>query len=330
MARRKTSGKRGKNKGVIRRLWGYSKLLLLVAALAAVGGGIWYTQQDEATQRHAQEQVIDALDWLAERDETNRDTDKFLDWVISQIPASQGAVIQVGNIEGADQYTFAGIPVSSRPVKILKNEGYIVGYDETMRNPAWVAYRLIGRQGASTVERPSGFEPDSRTRARVDHNDYTKSGYDRGHMAPNYAIGMSYGEKAQLETFLMSNIVPQLPDLNRGAWKELEQLVANDYLRSYREIWVITGPIYEEPTTRLNSGVTIPSAFFKVLVDVVEPGSVRVLSFVMPQTLAQDAKVSSYLVSVDEIEAATGLDLLSLLDDAVENQLEAVKAIRMW
>ncbi len=55
---------------------------------------------------------------------------------------------------------------------------------------------------------------DTLTIAKVTHNDYTHSGYDRGHMAPNYAIATRYGQEAQKETFLMSNIVPQLGNLN--------------------------------------------------------------------------------------------------------------------
>ncbi len=329
MARRKTSGKRGKNKGVIRKLWGYSKLLVLLIVLGAIGGGIWYTQQDEDTQRQAQEKTIESLDWLIERDATDRATDDFLNWIISQIPASRGVVVSVGNIEGADRYTFAGVPVGTRPLKILENEGYLVGYDEERQNPAWVAYKLKYQRGGQTAERPDGFEVDLRTRAKVEHHDYTNSGFDRGHMAPNYSIGMVFGETAQIETFLMSNIVPQTPDLNRGPWKEVEQLIANDYLREYKELWVITGPIYEEPIGKLDSGVTVPIAFFKIVVDEID-GMGRLIAWVMPQTAGGNASLNSYLVSVDDIEAVTGLDFLTLLNDASEGHLEAVKPVRMW
>jgi len=294
-----------------------------------VGYGVWYSQQNEATQSHSQEQVLVALDWLIERDETKKETDEVLRWIAQQIPASQGIVVSVGNIEGADRYTFAGVPVGDRPLKVLKNKGYIVGYDEALMNPAWVAYRLEYDSSGSTVDRPHGFETDSRTRARVDHHDYTNTGYDRGHMAPNYAIGGAYGAKGQIETFLMSNIVPQMPDLNRGPWKELEQRIANEYLDESRELWVITGPIYDESNLQLRSGVAVPSSFFKIVVDVVDDEKVRVLAFVMPQDVA-DASLRGYLTSVDAVEAETGLDFFSVLDDAVEDQLEGGRAGRVW
>lgn len=59
-------------------------------------------------------------------------------------------------------------------------------------------------------------------------------------------------------------------------------------------------------------------------------GAARLLAWKMPQTAGDGARLSSYVVSVDEIEAATGLDLLSLLDDVAEEALESVKASRMW
>ncbi len=296
--------------------------------LTVIGAGIWYSQQDEATQRHSQKQFLDALDWLVDLEQTNKNTDEFLNWIVGQMPASKGVSLSVDTIQGAGRYTFSGIPVSSRPLKILQNEGYLVGYDEVMRNPAWVAYRLESHAGAKTAERPNGFVADTRTEARVKHDDYTHSGYDRGHLAPNYGIGMTYGEAAQMETFLMSNIVPQSPDLNRGPWKELEQLIANEYLKHNRELWVITGPIYEEPYTRLKSGVVVPTAFFKILADEVD-GGMRSLALIMRQSLSHEG-LSNYLVSVDEIESITGLDFFSPMDDAVEAVLESARASRMW
>lgn len=106
MARKK------KSRGPLRKLWGLSKLLLLLLVLAAVGLGIWYSQQSETTQREAQERTIHALDWLVEQDETNRQTDEFLTWLIERIPSSSGTVIEVASLPGADRYTFAGIPLS--------------------------------------------------------------------------------------------------------------------------------------------------------------------------------------------------------------------------
>jgi endonuclease G, mitochondrial len=92
---------------------------------------------------------------------------------------------------------------------------------------------------------------------------------------------------------------------------------------------VVTGPIYGQPVAELPAGVRIPTAFFKIVVDDMD-GLARSLAWVMPQTAGSAARLSSYLVSVDEVEAATGLDFFSLMGDVAEGQLEAVKAGRMW
>lgn len=315
---------------MIGRLWRNSKRLMLLSLIAAVIYGIWYSRQDEATQRRSQEQVIVALDRLIELKQTNRDIDTVLHWVIRQLPASLGTVITVGDVAGADRYTFAGVPIGTTPVKLLRNEGYLVGYDESLKNPAWVAYHLVRGEGGTTSERPETFDADRRTRARVRHSDYSNTGFDRGHMAPNYAIDLVFGQRAQQETFLMSNIVPQRPDLNQGPWKVIEQMVANRYLKEYQEVWVITGPIYREPVARLPSGVAVPSAFFKVIIDTVEPTGVRALALVLEQDLKDSGKLSQHLVTIDTVEAATGLDFLSLLDDMAEASLEADLPKRLW
>ncbi|WPJ96539.1 DNA/RNA non-specific endonuclease [Coraliomargarita algicola] len=330
MTRGGTIKRRVRQLGLLGRLWRKCKLMLLLFVVATVIFGFWYSKQDEGVQRRSQEIAIAGLDFLIELKQTNGDVDEILNWVISQMPASLGNVVSVGDIEGADCYTFAGVPVSDRPVKILKNEGYLVGYNESLRNPDWVAYRLQRNENVNTSERPESFDVDRRTRARVDHYAYSNSGYDRGHMAPNYAIDMVFGERAQKETFLMSNIVPQRPELNQGPWKELEQMVAKRYLRDYGEVWVLTGPIYDASSRQLSSGVVIPAAFFKIIVDVVEPDGLRALAVIMEQGMDPEGKLAASLVTIDAVEAATGMDFLSALDDSVEAVIEADLAKRLW
>ena len=101
-------------------------------------------------------------------------------------------------------------------------------------------------------KRPEGFFTDPRTAARVESADYSESGYDRGHMAPNYAIGTRYGAAAQEETFKMSNVCPQRHRLNAGLWKDLETKIADNYTGRYGQVWVIDGPVFG-PEDRLRA-----------------------------------------------------------------------------
>ena len=228
-------------------------------------------------------------------------------------------------------YAYAGLPRSAQPVKVLRNIGYIVGYSEARENPLWIAYRVFRVGNAVSDKRPDNFSVDGRTSARVRPDAYTRSGYDRGHMAPNYAINTRYGPRAQLQTFLMSNICPQKPNLNRYAWKELEMLVAKRYANELEEVWVICGPIFDQDIEKLASGVEVPDAFYKIIVDE-RSRKVRVLAFIMPQGVARNGEhhLEKFLTSVDEIERETGLDFLEKLPDDVEDKVEAEKAGRLW
>jgi endonuclease G, mitochondrial len=229
-------------------------------------------------------------------------------------------------------YVYAGnpclMPSFQGQINIMTNIGYVVGYCEQRKAPVWVGYRLFKVSNLQAPKRPEQFTVDARTSARVASTDYTGSGYDRGHMAPNYAIAICYGQAAQLETFLMSNIIPQNPRLNRGIWKNLEQLEIRNYAQNLEEIWILTGGIFEG-TNRLASGVAIPSSCYKILVDE-EKGKPRVLAFIMGQNVNGAEDFGNYLTSVDMIEQRAGLDFLADLPDDVENRLEAEVAGRVW
>jgi len=243
------------------------------------------------------------------------------------------AIVVFGQEDG-DVYwtsTYAGMPRSYKlgdELVVLLNDGFIVGYSNARMDPLWVCYRLFRVVNPSAGERPRKFKVDMRTLAQVSHDDYTNSGYDRGHMAPNYAIATRYGREAQLQTFLMSNVCPQTPGLNRGLWKHLEK-EAREYANDLDEIWVITGPIFDADIERLPSNVEIPDKFYKILVDEFG-GSLRMLAFIMPQDVPSSSTLDDFLVSVDKIEKLTGLDFLWPLDDELEAKLEAYTETVLW
>lgn len=234
---------------------------------------------------------------------------------------------------GGESQVYGGAPDTSAlsfKVRLLQNEGYSVGYADALKNPVWVGYRLFDHADLKEPgERPEGFDTDDRTFSKVRSRDYTGSGYDRGHLAPNYAIARCYGKGAQEETFLMSNIIPQKHELNAGPWKQLEMKAAVNYPARYQEIWVITGPIFDERPKQTQGGVPIPVACYKIMIDETG-GKLRTQAFIMPQDVVKGATPKGYLASIDEIEKRTGIDFLADLDDSVESQLEAKAAASVW
>jgi len=184
-------------------------------------------------------------------------------------------------------------------IQILKRECYTTGYDNQRKNPAWVSYKLKDVKHKKPQKRPSHFKTDSETKARVNQRSYKGSGYDKGHLAPNFAIATHCDRAAQLETFLMSNIVPQKPALNRGVWRKLEL----DTAKRSDEVWVITGPIYSEPIKYLGRDkIQIPHSFFKIII-----GKQSTQAFIIPQTVARKTNYKDFSVTIDEIERRTKL-----------------------
>ncbi len=229
-------------------------------------------------------------------------------------------------------YFYMGMPDDSAigdDIKHLTNRGYAAGYSETKKNPLWVAYRLFKTEGES-YPRLQRFLVDKRTSSRINHDHYTGSGYDRGHMAPSAGIGRRYGQDAQNETYLMSNITPQLPTLNQETWEAFEKLVSETYAQNFGEVWVVTGSIFDpDYITEICKGVEIPEAFYKIVVRE-RDGKPLMLAVVMEQDVTDERVLNTLVKNVDWVEEATGLDFFWQLPDDIEEQVESAEADSGW
>ena len=212
---------------------------------------------------------------------------------------------------------------------MLKNPGFVIGYNEARKNPGWVYYKLFFVPKPENLVPPGDFQRDERTFAGVVSDDFLKSGYDRGHMAPNDAISDCYGEEAQRATFLLSNVVPQKPGLNRGIWKHLESLITKHYTRRAPEVWVVTGPIFSANPETLKGGVQVPDRCYKIIVEQVH-GKYRALAFEVPQSATLHDDVAKYLASIRHVEAATQLNFFPSLDQVIQDALETPVATSVW
>ena len=233
-----------------------------------------------------------------------------------------------------EKAVFEGVPTGTtfknKLVRIFRNDDFIIGYSEFKKNPLWVGYKLSKvPPNSKRHERPSSFYVDDRTFSKVKHSDYTHSGYDRGHLAPNYAISTLYGKSSQLDTFLMSNITPQKPNLNRKLWQRLESAEVKYFTKLSDEIYVFTGPIFDDDIEKLKSGVEIPDKFFKVYA-MKNGNSIKLLAFIMPQNVRGNESLSKYVVSIDEVEKLTGFDFFHKLEDKLQDKLESEIDTNSW
>lgn len=207
--------------------------------------------------------------------------------------------------------------------RVFRNHGFMLGYSDLRGNPLWVIYALTPPAvDAPHLKRPSHFRVDWRSFNRIAHEDYGGSGFDRGHLAPSHGIGLVYGEQGQADSFLMTNVTPQKPDLNQKLWERLEEVELDHFAKQFGKIWVVTGPIFDPPLERLRSAwrVEVPDACYKIII---APDSRQALAFIMPQTVRGNEPLDHYVTSIDAVEKRTGLDFFHQLDDAAENKLEA-------
>lgn len=209
---------------------------------------------------------------------------------------------------------------AERQEQVIEHIGYTVSYNPEWRVPNWVAYELTDFESGGEEKRSNHFLPDPLVEGDpVVTGDYKNSGYDRGHMAP--AADMKWSEQAMRESFYMTNMCPQLHNLNAGDWKSLEDM-GREWARKYGSVYIACGPIVEEGFSTIGTvrKIAIPSAFFKVFLRSDGEGWTSI-GFVMPNE-AGSKPLMTYMLPVNEIEARTGIDFFYLLPDDVEEQVE--------
>lgn len=204
---------------------------------------------------------------------------------------------------------------------VLKRIGYTVSYNNTYKTPNWVAWELTREETQGKEDRKDKFVPDpDLPEPRVEHADYTRSGYDRGHMAP--AADMKWSEEAMAQSFYMSNICPQNQKLNRDDWGDLEE-TCREWAKKYGRVYIVCGPIYDKKNPKRigKHQVAVPDRFFKVVL-IENRKNPMAMGFLFDNAAHHQA-LEKYMVTVDSVEAVTKLDFFSKLSDRVENRIEA-------
>lgn len=300
---------------------------VLSAVLVCVGLFALHHFADQEGKQKIEALALDGIDFLRESKAIPPEFIDVLDLCYDNIPLSAGNVVYVKFIENTSPFP-GGFPKSESNYSVYKRIGYTVAYDEEKRNPAWVCYQLFVPKTDDAGNRPTNFFVDLATRARVEPQDYKNSGYDRGHMAPNYGISVCYGPKAQSETFLMSNIVPQRQELNRQMWKDLEMREIKRYTKRFETVWVITGPIYSQLAAPRFNKIAVPESFFKIIIDEYN-GGYRAVALVISQKPGTES-LRHFLTSIDYIEERTGLDFFPNWTPVNQEKLEAKAESRVW
>lgn len=213
-------------------------------------------------------------------------------------------------------------------LEIVKHAGFTLCYSERYEVPAWVAYVLERDKVDGPYDRSDNFREDAAvSTGSSTPEDYYKSGYDRGHMAP--AADFRWSEEAMEDTFLLSNICPQDGAFNRGIWADLEAMVR---VNAYEEgvLYVVTGPILSdgEYETIGENEVAVPKRFYKVML-AFDGENAKAIGFVLGNE-GSSRRLESYATSVDDVERISGLDFYPGLPDDVETKAEGRYDTALW
>jgi len=209
--------------------------------------------------------------------------------------------------------------------EVLCREGYALGYNNQLKSAEWVSY-VLDKETTPGVPRRNDFRPDEDIPApyRTTPEDYQEPIYSKGHLANSESIDRT--RRANSETFLMSNMTPQLPGHNRAIWKGLENR-ERKWANARGRVLVLAGPGYSSRPKHIGNNVPVPDEYWKVIYD---PALEEAIAFIIPHKNLKTAQLNNYLSSVDEVESKFGLDLLSSLDDSAEARVERMKLSRQW
>lgn len=237
-----------------------------------------------------------------------------------------------------------GLPEVKQGEEVITHAAYSLVYSEQHEQAKWVAHIIISDIINGKESRSNNFSEDTLIKTgsatekdyflktlkagTKDDYEYDGFGYDRGHLAP--AADFRWSKKAVSESFLYSNMSPQLAEFNRGKWANLEGLLRGYiYDHPTTQLYVVTGPLLNDSLAKIERGinkVSIPKYFYKVALDLKNN---KAIAFIMPnKDIAYP--VSSFAVPINEVEEVTGINFFYQLSDDLEEELENQNNVADW
>lgn len=218
---------------------------------------------------------------------------------------------------------------------LLVKPEYVLSYNNTLGTLNWAAWQL-SQSWLGSTPRQDDFREDITLPAefvRASAADYVGSGFDRGHIVAS--ADRTASTEMNSATFLMSNIIPQAPLVNRGPWADFE-----DYLRGLsidHELYLYAGVLGTGGVgsigykASIGPGITVPEYVWKVAL-VVDTGETPdqigaddwAVAVLMPNSdnLIAGTQWNDWTLSVDNLELSTGYDFFQVLSSSVETAIE--------
>lgn len=223
---------------------------------------------------------------------------------------------------------------------LMEKDFFALSYNNSKGTPNWVSWRLV-KTDLGTAPRfqfhpdedlPTGFN-------QITPKDYTGGGFDRGHMCPHSDRGAS--DDMSEATFVMSNMIPQSPNVNQKAWAQLEAYCRDLVEKENKTLYIIDGPAGQggtgrngkKPTVGTAHTVVVPAKCWKVIM-VVDAGhgkdvskvndNTRLIAVIMPNDMSVGEEWAGFRVSVKDVETLTGYKFFDKVSAAVIEPLKEV------
>jgi len=238
--------------------------------------------------------------------------------------AKQSEQLPFGNPSNAGQ--------NDKDNYLLMKSASAISYNNSRGTANWIQWKTTKELLGDSIPRPD-FEPDMdlpNAFRRITTRDYIGTGYQRGHLVPS---ADRFGDpEANNETFLMTNIVPQLGALNEFPWQKLESYVRSQVRNGRYNAYQIAG-VYGEKGF-LKHRITVPANCWKVIAFVRRgdpPETInartRIITVDMPNINGIENKPwETYRTTIRSIEERTGLDFFAWMpreeQDVIETRVE--------
>jgi len=225
-----------------------------------------------------------------------------------------------------------GLPKVHEGEEVVEHPGHMLVFDQRHKQSKWVAHIATTDLITGNLARIDSFEVDPKVKGGTAVTvDYWYSGYDRGHLVPSADMRWNYD--ALKATYLYSNVSPQKPELNRESWAELEDWVRRYVNFSKSRVYVVTGPVLREGLPVMQkpnrqNDVSIPEHFYKVIADL-DSDQPKGIAFLQANGV-NDHPTISYAVTIDSVEALTGIDFFASLPGDLQERIESTFDAKAW
>jgi endonuclease G, mitochondrial len=206
---------------------------------------------------------------------------------------------------------------------------YVLSYNKSKGGPNWVSWHLEyddlgrGRFGKffTDVSLPADWQ--------IKPQEFVTSGFDRGQMCPPQDRNSNSVDNEA--TYAMSNVLAQLPQLNRGAWYDLEEYCRDLVRKRDKELYIVAGG-YGSRGMIAENRINIPKRYWKIII--ILPNGDNDLERITPNTPAIAVDIpngelqdswAKYITTINDIEANTGYSFLTNIRSSAQKILKAKK-----